>query len=73
MSVISDKTFELWKYGPNKQNNTCLVNKLPTRKRGVIEAMKAGLKKGEYFIHQRHDYETIRGMYQLGRRTCSGD
>ena len=67
MSVIKDKTFELWKYGPNKQNNVCLVNKLPTRKRVDIEAMKHGLKKGEYFAHQKHVYVTERGSHKLRR------
>jgi hypothetical protein len=73
MSVVSDKTFELWKYGPNRENNVCLVSKLPSRIRGEIEAMKAGLKKGEYFIHQKHDYVTKRGSYNLGRHICSGE
>ncbi len=68
MSVIADKTFELWKYGPNRQNNVCLANKLPTRKRVKIEAMKAGLKEGEYFIHQKQNYTTKRGSYNLRRQ-----
>ncbi len=65
MSVIADKTFELWKYGPNRQNNMCLANKLPSRKRAKIEAMKRGLKEGEYFIVQKHDFITKRGTYKL--------
>jgi hypothetical protein len=68
MGTTVNTKYSLYKYGPGFDGNECIAFQLPSRNRCKIEAKKAGLKEGEYFIHEQEYYTTNRGTYVKGEQ-----